>query len=164
MATQGLTTLARFETKFLRLGAAECWPWQAGRDKDGYGAFYLGTNNVRAHSASWRLYRGDIPDGMWVLHKCDNPPCVNPDHLFIGTPLDNVTDMIIKGRRRVMIGDQRFNTKLSASDIPVIRQLLMKVNSISAIADEYGVTRGAIGSIKYGNSWNHIPLTSPKIT
>lgn len=77
-----------------------CWEWQGRRFPFGYGAFYLEGQWNGAHRASWRVHFGEIPDGLWVLHRCDNPPCVRPDHLFLGTHLDNVRDMCRKGRKR----------------------------------------------------------------
>lgn len=79
-----------------------CWNWTASTRHKGYGAFVYEKNGVvvqgRAHRYSWELHCGDIPDGMFVLHRCDNPACVNPEHLFLGTNQDNVNDMMRKGR------------------------------------------------------------------
>ena len=72
-----------------------CWMWTAGRDGDGYGSY----RNKRAHRVAWQLTRGPIPDGLVVCHSCDNPACVRPDHLFLGTQQDNIQDMLRKGRR-----------------------------------------------------------------
>lgn len=77
-----------------------CWEWMARRDKDGYGQFRLKGKMRGAHKASWELTHGSIPDGLWVLHKCDNPSCVRPDHLFLGTAKDNTQDMVSKDRNR----------------------------------------------------------------
>jgi len=76
-----------------------CLEWTGRRDKDGYGRFWLADRMEQAHRVSWRLHSGAIPVGLSVLHSCDNPPCVNPAHLFLGTQADNVGDMIQKGRR-----------------------------------------------------------------
>jgi len=78
----------------------ECWEWEGGYFYDGYGAFWLNTKMIRVPRLSWTYTNGDITDGLWVLHKCDNPPCCNPNHLFLGTYQDNVDDMITKERRR----------------------------------------------------------------
>ncbi|MEY9995875.1 hypothetical protein ABIE67_007907 [Streptomyces sp. V4I8] len=78
----------------------ECWTWTGGHSNDGYGRFFIseGEGNVAAHRFSYQLHNGEIPDGLIICHRCDNPPCVRPDHLFVGTHLDNVRDMFSKGR------------------------------------------------------------------
>lgn len=75
-----------------------CWIWGLRVDKQGYGRINFNSKTEQAHRISYKAFRGDIPNGMCVLHKCDNPTCVNPDHLFLGTKKDNVQDMILKGR------------------------------------------------------------------
>lgn len=78
-----------------------CWLWTGAQSPRGYGAFVVSRGDVRTASrVSWELVNGPIPDGLWVLHRCDNPPCVNPDHLFLGTHQDNMDDMAQKGRGR----------------------------------------------------------------
>jgi hypothetical protein len=75
-----------------------CWLWTACRDRYGYGRLSAEGRRYKAHRASWELHFGPIPEGKGVLHSCDNPPCVRPDHLFLGTQVDNIRDMIAKGR------------------------------------------------------------------
>lgn len=86
----------RFWNKVDRSG--DCWTWQGSRDRKGYGRVSVNQRPVLAHRFSWTLSHGPIPDGLCVLHKCDNPPCVNPEHLFLGTIADNNRDMVAKGR------------------------------------------------------------------
>lgn len=100
--------MKRFWTKVNIKNIEDCWEWNAFKTKKfGYGAFRLNGRMHNAHRISWLLSRGEIPAGICVLHKCDNPPCVNPAHLFLGTQADNVKDCKAKGRT------QRYNAKKS---------------------------------------------------
>jgi len=89
---------ARFEAHVDKSG--DCWKWTGPLSDGGYGKFSCGQVKRRAHRVAYEMYVGPIPDGMHVLHRCDNPPCVNPTHLFLGTHLDNMRDMEAKGRAR----------------------------------------------------------------
>lgn len=86
--------------KFVREDPNGCWIWIGGKTSDGYGKFYLNGIKRRAHRVAWVIRNGQIPEGLNVLHNCDNPSCVNPDHLFLGTQIDNIIDMVSKGRNR----------------------------------------------------------------
>lgn len=89
----------RFWSKVDKQGSTECWPWTASVVKNlGYGQFGMGGTMMRSHRVAWELSNGPIPAGMFVLHKCDNPPCCNPQHLFLGTQTDNMQDALAKGR------------------------------------------------------------------
>lgn len=77
---------------------ADCWEWQGIRTVKGYGRFYYYYRNLRAHRVAYELRRGPIPRGLMVLHACDNPPCINPDHLFLGTAWDNANDAVRRKR------------------------------------------------------------------
>jgi hypothetical protein len=90
--------LHRFFSKFTQRSPTECWPWTATIDRDGYGRMKVGGKSQRAHRLAYALRIGPVPDGLSVLHRCDNPCCVNPDHLWVGTSSDNMRDMATKGR------------------------------------------------------------------
>lgn len=108
----------RFETGFTKTDG--CWVWQKSLTKKGYGRFWNGTKAVKAHRASYELYVGKIPPTLFVCHKCDNPKCVRPDHLFLGTNRDNMIDMIQKGRNinkgGAPIGNQNARKHKSIND------------------------------------------------
>lgn len=82
-----------------------CWEWVGGKNQDGYGKFWVVSRSHGAHRVSWVIHNGQIPKGIQVLHKCDNPPCVNPSHLFSGSNLDNVSDRVAKGRSNATRGE-----------------------------------------------------------
>lgn len=95
------TTKDRFDAKVLKGAYSTCWIWTGARNPAGYGNIRgFKSETMKAHRLSWIMHRGDIPKGMNVCHHCDNPPCVNPDHLFIGTFQDNTADCKSKGRLR----------------------------------------------------------------
>lgn len=118
--------IERFEAKFERQETG-CWIWtRAKSSSNGYGKAHFGGRTLGAHRAAWEIYRGPIPPGLFVLHRCDVPLCVNPDHLFIGTQLDNVTDRESKGRTSR-------GAKHATSKRKIARELLVKPFSIVAV-------------------------------
>lgn len=93
------TLREHFEAKYIPEPMSGCWLWMGGLNTDGYGTFHFELRKAPAHRASWEIHCGSVPEGLYVLHKCDVPCCVNPDHLFLGTQKDNIQDCIKKGRR-----------------------------------------------------------------
>lgn len=133
----------------------QCWEF-VGASSDGYGRISFQGRLYSAHRVSWQLHNGtDIPEGMVICHTCDNPPCVNPRHLFLGTPADNVRDAISKGR--ISFGEKHPMAKLSADDVKEIRRLFSNGMSQVEIAKIYGKTQGAISNIIRRKIWKNMP-------
>lgn len=138
---------------------AGCWEFDS-VNIHGYGHVTIHSIYYRVHRLSWEINVGPIPKGMWVLHKCDNRACCNPDHLFLGTPQDNVDDMRAKNRDSYghNKGSNNGQAVLCEDDVVQIRKLLASTNyTQDRIGRMFGVTRGAIKSIKYGVTWSHLP-------
>ena len=110
-----------------------CWEWIGGKNDLGYGRFRVGYETRQAHRVSWVLHIGKIPRNLFVLHRCDNPSCVNPDHLFLGTAQHNSDDKFQKGRDRVHIGSEKRLSKLHENDIPTIRSMV-KITTQARVA------------------------------
>lgn len=142
----------------------DCWTWTAALDRRGYGKIYLGNpKEVLAHRFSWELHNGQIPKGMVVCHKCDNPSCVNPAHLFVGTMKDNTQDMLAKGRHShgKAHGDlcraaENRPHKLTPDEVLGIKRELKKGEKQRAIARMFGVCQRTVGLIHRGITWTHI--------
>lgn len=128
-----------------------CWTWKGAKLTNGYGAFSVGTKRISAHRFSWKIHYGDIPAGHVVCHKCDNPPCVNPEHLFIGTNAENQHDKATKGRSAR--GEKNPKSKLTEKDVFRIRELIDEGLSSRRIAEVFGVRHAAILTIKNGKNW-----------
>ncbi len=122
-----------------------CHEWTSTLSRYGYGKFWYEGGQVAAHRMAYQLFVREIPDGLWVLHHCDNRKCVNPEHLFIGSGQDNITDMDGKGRRGT-------KSKLTYSMVDEIKELLSQRYSQQVIAEKFGVHQGTISRIKLGKS------------
>ena len=138
-----------------------CWLWTAFTRKDGYGQFRFEGRTQAAHRVAWQLYNGPLDrgasgSGVCVLHKCDNPACVNPDHLFTGSNADNVKDMVAKGRNQKCMGQDASMAKLTDADIITIRLLARMGKPQNEIATMFNVDNSTISDIKRRKSWNHL--------
>lgn len=142
----------RFLAKVLK--SDDCWLWIGARYRNGYGAFNIGGRNQCAQRAAWILFVGLIPDGTFVLHRCDNPPCVNPEHLFLGTPKDNTQDMVQKGRSTA--GEKHRLAKLTAENVFEIRSLHANGHVQRRIAEQFNVSYPTVNNIIKRKSWQSI--------
>lgn len=135
----------------------QCWAWTGKPAKSGYGVVGIGKRHVYAHRFSWGLHFGEIPEGLCVLHRCDNRVCVNPDHLFLGTHTDNSNDKMKKGRQPA--GEQLRHAILTAEKVKEIRERYKpydKQNGPQALADEFGVSYYTVIDIARGRNWKHV--------
>jgi hypothetical protein len=158
-----------------------CWIWTGPRYRSGgYGRLLLRGKQARAHRVVWELLHGPIPDGLWVLHHCDNPPCVRPDHLYLGTSEDNVRDMVERVRYRpgpgstpenaargdrhgthtrpetVHRGEEAPRAKLTADKVREIRRLHAAGRSALSLGKEFGVAHQSILWVVKRRSWAHV--------
>jgi predicted XRE-type DNA-binding protein len=143
----------------IKISDSGCWEWVGTRRGTSAGVYYGGTNigrkSVLAHRASYELYKGKIPDGLLVCHKCDNPRCVNPDHLFLGTHADNSKDMSEK--HRGVNGEKSINAKLTSNKVMEIRFAAKRGNMmIKEIAYVFGVSYKTVSKIANNKSWRHL--------
>jgi hypothetical protein len=154
----GLKTEDFFWQKVDRRSDDECWNWIGSTHyRWGYGSFRDGKRKfIAAHRYSWKLVHGDIPKGMCICHKCDNPKCVNPNHLFMGTVADNNLDKKLKGRQPPVIGEKNPKARLKEDDIREIRNLHNIGYSGASIGRMYGVVKEEIYGIIKGKRWSHV--------
>ena len=140
-----------------------CWLWTGGKFRRGYGQFSISGKNLKAHRVSYEIHIGPIPSGLLVCHKCDNPSCVNPKHLFLGTWKDNVADMTRKGRRIDNSGENHNLAKVNWKQVREIRRkyamneskdrYVEKKYSASKLALEYGISQTMVSNIVSGRAW-----------
>lgn len=149
----------RFSEKFIKGSEDDCWNWAGAKKRKGYGAMKLSGDSVSAHRIAYFLSEGAIPEGLYVCHRCDNPACVNPSHLFLGTPLQNTQDMHSKGRQRYVGQKGRRNPRaeLSEKQVKKIIGLIAKGHTNKAIAQRFGVSHSTVSLIRLGKSWSEIP-------
>lgn len=134
-----------------------CWWWTASTNPSGYGQLRFGKELKSAHRISYELTNGKIPKGLFVLHKCDNPSCVRPDHLFLGTPADNMRDMINKHRGNKPFGENHYFAKISEKDVIEIKRKYSLGNiSTRKLATQYNIGKSQIHAIIVGKKWKHV--------
>ena len=165
MSRPRVNPVVRFKRRYRVDSSTGCWNWVGYKDKDGYGSINDWKDGMktdtRAHRFSWELYNGDIPKGILVLHKCDNPRCVNPKHLFLGTQQDNMDDMRLKGRKvyttpPVHIGEDNPMAKLTCAIVLELRSCVKRGISIMQAATKMGIKYRTALDVVNRNTWKHV--------
>lgn len=142
-----------------RVGPADergCRKWQASLNVDGYGRIWLSGKVRMAHRVAWELANGPIPNGMCVLHKCDQPACVATEHLLLGTQAQNIADRVAKGRNGTARGEAAPNAQLTPGNVRRLRMAKKSGEAVAAIARELGVAKSTAHAAATGKSWKHV--------
>lgn len=143
--------IERFMNKIEPIPWTGCWIWTAGINKAGYGIFAVNRKSQLAHRISYILYKGKIPLGKFVCHSCDNPTCVNPDHLWLGTAKDNAVDRMVKGRN----ADQRgYKSALAKWELKTVQAMREAKGSLNELTKQYGISKSQISKIRSGKCWS----------
>ena len=146
-------TKKRFLSKINK--TSSCWLWLACKHNFGYGCFKFNKKQITAHRFSWMLYKGEIPKGLYILHKCDIPECCNPKHLFLGTQKDNLIDCSKKNR--TAIGEKNGNSRLKTKKIINIRLEYSKGNiTHRKLGKQFNVDKSVISDILNRKTWKHV--------
>ena len=130
----------------------ECWEWPSCRDDAGYGTMEYNYRLLKAHAVSYQIHIGPISSGLQVRHSCDNPPCVSPHHLSLGTSLDNAADRVKRGRQAK--GESQHLAKLTEKQVLEIR--LLSGLSQKQIAKRYGLSQSTVSAILRRETWKHV--------
>lgn len=147
-----------FQAKVMPEPMSGCWLWTACIDVVGYGKIRVGRSQKLAHRLSYELHKGEIPIGLKVCHHCDNPGCVNPDHLFLGTQKENMNDSARKGRHADHSGSKSACAKLNEFQVSIIREAKLAGHKRADVAKYFKMSISAINHIFLGYSWKHVNL------
>lgn len=152
---------AHFEARVDRRGPDECWPWTGHIIRSGYGSINLKSvgGNFIASRLSYYIAHGELSTTALVCHRCDNPPCVNPAHLFVGTHADNVTDAQRKGRLPSRVGENGGRALITEADVREIRR---SKETARVLAERYGMKVRGIYAVRHGRTWKHVTGPDPR--
>jgi len=155
---KGLSLADRFLMKTERGEDDECWNWIGSKNGQERGLIQFKKSSISAPRVCWVMNFGSIPKGLFVCHTCDNPSCINPQHLFLGTNADNIQDMYDKGRREAHKGEKCATSILTGNQVMEIRKLYVPRTNKRRfeLAKMFGVSEGTIQDIVYHKSWRHI--------
>lgn len=162
-AAKALTTrggivdpLQRFNESVHRGGDDDCWEWTRARDHEGYGLFKISSprRSVRAHRFAWEIANGHSPGNRMVLHSCDNPPCCNPRHLYLGDAKRNAMDR--SERLRGKHGEAHHRAKLTAENVREMRRRREAGETIVALGEEFGVNHTQVSMVCRRKNWRHV--------
>lgn len=148
--------LARFWPKVAK--GDGCWTWIAGTNRAGYGIIKFRGMGFQAHRFSWLVAHGEIPPGLCVLHRCDNPPCVNPAHLFLGTKADNAHDKVLKQRQARVAGESNPRAILSEDDVIQLRKITDAGGKMRDLKSAFpSIKQCTLYAAAHRTNWRHIP-------
>ncbi len=143
--------ISRFLSSRTEGGKNDCWNWNKSTNEKGYGQVMCAGKNIKAHKMAYMIHVGDIPDGVSVLHKCDNPRCVNPNHLFLGSQADNINDMY--GKKRAIVGSRHKLSKLTEQEA---LEIFKSKESTAVLANRFSVCAQLVNAIKRKSKWKHL--------
>ena len=147
--------MQRFWSKVDVRDVDDCWEWLGGKTRGGYGEFFFEGSVRRAHRVAWMLEKGEIPEGSLILHSCDNPACVNPAHLSIGSHVDNAADMVARGR--ACVGEKQGSSRLTEKSVGEIRRRYAAGGvTIRELAAEHGVAEMTVSDVIHRRTWLHV--------
>jgi hypothetical protein len=147
----------KYWEKVDKQGPDDCWNWTGAKTRLGYGSIGVDGKTMSAHRVAWAMEYGSLPDDKDVCHHCDNPGCVNPKHLFLGTETDNMRDKMSKGRGNQQKGERNGNAKLTSEAVTHIRELAQQGRRLVDIAAIFGISDITVGAIVKRRAWKHVP-------
>lgn len=152
---RGFPLPKRFWARVKKGHKRECWPWIGAQVSAGYGAIIVNGKQESAHRIAWMIENGTIPDGLFVLHHCDNPCCCNPSHLFLGTNRDNIQDCVRKCRNNAPYGSAQHLAKLTDAQAKEIVLRFQAGEMQKDLAREFGLNKVTVWNIVRGHAWTH---------